>query len=72
MTRQLTNKQKSMLDDLIEQYPDAFSYTDLPTIKIAEIALMTINENVYSQMNRYISDKFFERRNKDTSNPFMR
>lgn len=72
MTRQLTNKQKTMLDKLIEKRPNACCHQDLPKEEIQKIADLTDNELVWMQMTRYISDSLFERRMADTSNPFMR
>jgi deoxyhypusine synthase len=61
-----------MLDKLIKEFPDAFSYQELPKHEVKRIVDLTINENIYNQIDRYISDKFFERRNNNTSNPFMK
>ena len=59
--RTLSKKQKKAIDKIMEDNKDIKNIDDISNKQFYTIEVMNIHETFYQNLNRYITDKYFER-----------
>ena len=59
--RELTNEQKSLLDEAMRKNPDAQTFQDLPDDVREKIQKLHYTNVLWTEVNRYLTDAYYKR-----------